>query len=375
VFHYELAVQSDANQRAVVSLLENAAAATSFDRLRGAFAYASVGGAQLAAWGIRNVSGNWEAMEKRWLISLDWGHTDPDALEFLASLPRSSVRIPNADVVLRRNLVPATCFHPKTAIFDRGRVTAPVAIVVGSANLTVSGLETGHEHAAAAIWLSGRLSRDAAAQLAAMAEQGRHADRVWRTADRLTPARLADYARRRRRIRSRNEDASGGAQSVVRNARGAARRFEIPLNVSAQIASARSMWVDITYVTPNRGVGVPGNQVDLQRGTRLFFGFSGVSVPRNTILGDVVIRYRGHVSTHHMRYGNNQMDKLNLPIPGAGGPPGYSQETLIFEKRPDGSFDLRLGSPTQVRQCKAASRREGTLFTMQGGRQWGVSSN
>lgn len=375
MFSYELAVQSDANPEAVRGLLERVADAATFARLRAAFAYASVGGAQLAAWTIAGVSDDWDAMEKRWLISFDWGHTDPDALEFLASLPRSNVRVPYADDVLRRNLIPAICFHPKTAIFDRGRTIAPpISILVGSANLTVSGLETGHEHAAAAIWLSGRLSRDAAAQLAAMAEQGRHADRVWRAATPITSSILDQYRRRRRRVRSANEDASARAQSVIRNARGAARRFELPLDVSAQVASAGSLWVEIRYVVENRGRGVPGNQIDLQRGTRVFFGFSARSVPRNTLLGDVVIRHRGHVSTHHMRFGNNYMDKLNLPIPGAGGPADYRNTTLLFERRPDGTYELHLGSAGQIRTWKARSRRQGTLFAMQGGREWGVFS-
>jgi HKD family nuclease len=203
VFTYELAVQSDANLKAVRGLLQRAAGAAAFERLRAAFAYASVGGVQLAAWAIADVSSDWEALDKRWLISFDWGHTDPDALEFLATLPRSQVRVPDAREVLRRNLVPAICFHPKTAIFDRGQTSVPpIAILVGSANLTVSGLETGHEHAAAAVWTSGRLSRDAAAHLAAMQEQGRHADRVWRAATPVTASILDQYRRKWRRARS-----------------------------------------------------------------------------------------------------------------------------------------------------------------------------
>ncbi len=376
MFRYDFAVQSDTNQRAVVDLLEKAAASSSFSHLHAAFAYASVGGAQLAAWTIADVSAGWRSMEKRWVISIDWGHTDPDALDYLASLPKSRVRVPYAADVLRRNLIPARCFHPKTAIFHRGQVNAPpTAIVVGSANLTVSGLETGHEHVTAAMWPSGRLSRDAAAQLQALQLQAQHVDRVWRAASPLSAAMIAQYRQKRRRRQVANEDASGQAQDVIKDARGPARRFDLPLNVSAQVASAKALWIEVRYVVPNRGAGVPGNQIDLQRGMRVFFGFSALVVPRNTMLGDVIINHRGHISTHHMRFGNNYMDKLNLPIPGAGGPPAYSNTTLLFERQPDGSFRLQVGSAAQVKAWKAASRRQGTSFTMQGGgRQWGVFS-
>ena len=373
MFEYKLAVQSEASQKAVRQLLGTAAGAASFARLRAAYAYATAGGAQLAAWTIATVSGDWEAMDKRWLISIDWGHTDPVALEFLASLPRSAVRVPYADEVLRRNLVPAVCFHPKTAIFDCGRIDKPpTSLVVGSANLTVSGLETGHEHAAAAIWLSGRLSRDAATQLSLMQQQAKHMEQVWRNATPVTAAVIDQYRRKWRRRQVSSEDGSAAAQSVIGDARGARRRFELPLTTSAEVARANALWIEVQYVVENLGRGMPGNQIDMQRGSRVFFGFSAQAVPRNTQFGDVRIDHRGHVSTHHMRFANNYMDRLNLPIPGAGGPPTYRDSMLLFTRRPNGAFNLEVGSASQIRAWKTRSRRQGTLFAMRGGRQWGV---
>jgi hypothetical protein len=73
-----------------------------------------------------------------------------------------------------------------------------------------------------------------------------------------------------------------------------------------------------------------------------------------------------------MRFGNNYMDKLDLPIPGIDGPPSYEDSVLRFEREPDGAFRLSLGTPSEVRRWKRSSERAGTLLTMRGGRQWGV---
>src|SRR6266511_2563099 len=102
MFEYFLAVQSPRTEGAILDAFRRAAAAIRFDRVRAAFAYASVGGAQLLHWTLSEEDVDWEGARKRWLISLDWGHTDPAALEFLSSLEGSEVRIPLAEEVLAR---------------------------------------------------------------------------------------------------------------------------------------------------------------------------------------------------------------------------------------------------------------------------------
>ena len=51
----------------------------------------------------------------------------------------------------------------------------------------------------------------------------------------------------------------------------------------------------------------------------------------------------------HDVFGNNYMDKLNLPIPGDEGPDRYEGTTLLFERRSDGSFEMTVGSSAEVR--------------------------
>jgi hypothetical protein len=55
-----------------------------------------------------------------------------------------------------------------------------------------------------------------------------------------------------------------------------------------------------------------------------------------------------------MRFGNNHMDKLNLPIPGELGPPTYENQTLLFERTGD-IFDLCIGSPQEIIEWKRLS--------------------
>src|SRR5207245_1031830 len=113
---------------------------------------------------------------------------------------------------------------------------------------------------------------------------------------------LRRYSDRRRRRAPQSEDNSREAREFER------RYTEMTFDRTVALASADYFWVDVAYVVENRGRGRPGNQIDLARGSRVFFGFSGEKVPRNTLLGDAVIRYGTHISTTHMRYGNNQMD-------------------------------------------------------------------
>ncbi len=195
MFSYNVALQGAGREGAVIGAIANAAGTADYDRLRAAYAYASAGGAVLFVKALRESLPAWEAARKSWLISLDWGHTQPEALEYLASLPFSEVRVPNAPQVLASGLTPRTCFHPKTILLDQTRHpnSPPAALAVGSANLTVSGLRVADEHVSIATWTDGRLSAAGRAELLAMRSQAVLLDATWRRASRLTTALVSDY--------------------------------------------------------------------------------------------------------------------------------------------------------------------------------------
>ncbi len=85
-----------------------------YDEFHAAVAYASVSGCKTLFDALEKTPGDWKASRKRWLISIDFGRTEPEALDRLASVGGSEVRIPNGVVVSRiRRFFPPFVFHPK----------------------------------------------------------------------------------------------------------------------------------------------------------------------------------------------------------------------------------------------------------------------
>lgn len=142
-------------------------------------------------------------------------------------------------------------------------------------------------------------------------------------------------------------------------------------------ARADALWVEIDRLYENRGPGVPGNQLDLPRGSRVFFGFTDRDVPRNTIFGEVMIQFRGKREVgRNMRFGNNSMDKLNLPVPGTDGPATYDGSFLLFSRQAADAarrqrFYLEQGDHKDLSRWRARAARE-EVIAMSGGREMGV---
>ena len=90
VFEYAIALQGSGYPGAVLEALGAGAAKGPYDQLRAAYAYATAGGAVLLVKELQRTIADWDAAEKRWLISLDWGHTEPEALLYLVAAPTLS---------------------------------------------------------------------------------------------------------------------------------------------------------------------------------------------------------------------------------------------------------------------------------------------
>src|SRR5438270_8473441 len=78
-----------------VSLLETGRATCAFSHLDVAVAYATIPGVKR----LLPVVGDLKA---RWLVGIDWCRSDPTALDRLAAVAGSSVRVPNGAVVIER---------------------------------------------------------------------------------------------------------------------------------------------------------------------------------------------------------------------------------------------------------------------------------
>src|SRR5205823_2120716 len=108
-----------------------------------AVAYATLGGVKAFERRMEQGLGDrWRAMQKRWLVGIDWCRSDPPALRRLSAIQNSAVKIPSGRTLVASACMPRDTFHPKLFMFDGPRLTS---VVCGSGNLSVNGLTRGCE--------------------------------------------------------------------------------------------------------------------------------------------------------------------------------------------------------------------------------------
>lgn len=339
-----------------------------FDRMRAAVAYASAIGCEDLSAVLSKASFAWETAEKKWLLSIDFGHTDPRAIRYLKSLPKSQVRIHDGNNVLRRRLVPAAAFHPKTFVFDRagGSGPRPLGFVLGSANLTSGGLDTNIEHVVG-MRFSSTIGKDEKLLFGPVSSFEEWWDLAWLTADPATTAFLKKYQTLRKRYRPR-----------VRDRRGPAPRRKLPASVNqmrsfARWGNARCFWIETGNMYENNK---RGNQLDARRGTRVYFGFPYRPVRPQTTLGKVKMKYgkRPVQTDRSIAFGKNSMDKVHLPVPGTYGPSQYDHSVIHFKRVGPREFAVSLGNSRSAATWRRKSKQQGLLNRLGGGRRFGFYS-
>lgn len=350
----------------IINAIADLSGTSRFTRVRAAVAYATLPGCRSVVERFVARMTGWADIEKRWLLSIDFGRTEPQAIEYLTALPNSEVRISDANRLIERRLVPFRCFHPKTFIFDRPGQIAFFSAFIGSANLTGSGMFSGVEHATAMSWVSPlageRRSLVRAIRAFLWWEQ------AWESATPVSAELLRSYrAVRPARPRFPREDSS---ETIRRFTRQVPREVHIDSGLAWE--AARFLWIETAELYKNRGPDRAGNQLDLRRGTRVFFGFPPDTVGRNTVLGSVAIQYDAMRPVNRsVRFGDNSMDKVNLPIPDQDGPDSYDHSALRFERIGAGQFRLIRGTPAQLADWRRRSSAQGMFYELAGGRAFG----
>ena len=157
----------------------------------------------------------------------------------------------------------------------------------------------------------------------------------------------------------------------------ASRRGRFRAEDLIRLRSAQHLWIEAGNVTQNRGRELPGNQIMMRAMTRVFFGVEARDVPTDTHLLELAIRYQGHISWDRtLRYSNNSMDVLTVPVPGSPtGPSSYDNQTLVFSKTShNGAFiyELTIASAAEKARLVRHSKRVNGHFSMSSGRQFGV---
>ena len=348
------------------------AAIGGYSQFRAGVAYATLNGCSILVNDLKHIS-VWQKSYKRWLISIDYGRTEPEALKYLAKIAYADVRIPSGlKVVGTGGFLPSRPFHPKAyAVDDVANGDKSVfGVFLGSGNLTASGLLTGSECGALSYW-----SEPNAAEKKTILQAYKEMswfDVVWESADpvsKVIGAYEKAWKKSKPPIVEEDEDVVDlyvGAQNHV-----------VEGEFAVTLASAKSFWIEVKELYKNRGQNEAGNQVDTPRGTRVFFGFPPTAVPRDTVLGQVVLQNKGFEPVEcSVRFANNQMDKVNLPVPGSDGPDTYDSSILLFQRsgvtsKGASKFSLLVGDKSHLKQWKAQSLSE-TERTMQSGRRYGV---
>lgn len=342
-----------------------------FKEVASAVAYANPAGTK-ALVGAVSAASSWKGSSKRWLVSIDFGISDPRALEILAKLPKSEVRIPDGLEVLARKLWPRRAFHPKCYVF--GNLVGSgsnFGCLIGSANLTGGGLAHGTEISVGQIW-RGPLTSASKKSLAEARDTLGWFEAAWARADPLSTV-LSDYKKLKPIAKTRTlEDKTEAGELYEPPTTG-----EVEGDLAVQLANAKALWVEVDTLYKNLGPTKPGNQLDLPRGTRVFFGFPSPTVSVNTVLGYIELQAEGHSAFRKsVRFGNNSMDKVNLPVPDSEGPATYDHKILMFERQPPSAtgvsrFTVRLGNKNDLKKWKAAATTPVDL-TMSSGRNYGL---
>ena len=299
----------------------------------------------------------WDQVSKRWLVGIDFCRSDPTALEGLDGQRRSNVRIYDGLFVVGRDrCIPRVSFHPKLYAFRHRRKEA---VVAGSGNLSRTGLCVGVEAGLSVCEFPGKDSRFLHGWF----------NRQWGLATPLADIAV-EYSDRFQSLENRTHPAPTEDDAAPESA---GARGQLTPGQLRKLKVCRHLWIQAGNLHFNRGPGRPGNQLMLKRNTRVFFGFPARDLGPDTALGHVAIEFAGNVRHDcSLRFSNNSMDVLTLPVPGADGPAAYSRETICFERIGVRRFRLVLGAPRDLTRWKRRSEGIDGYFRMSRGREWGV---
>ncbi len=347
------------------SLLTDGAAQGGFSHFDAGVAYSTLQGVRALE---ESLGAFWDNWEKRWLVGIDWCRSEPLALKGLSVISHSRVRVHDGiSLANTPGCVPSVPFHPKTYIL---RAASQFAIVNGSGNLSASGLKRGHE-VGSLVFVDGSEGQAETAMRETCRTVTRWFNGMWRRASPLTDDLLSAYARRFDASRDRPTPTDDDVITLTQLGRGRGLKAEDLV----QLRMAENLWIEAGRLHKNLGPNRAGNQLMMTPMTRVFFGFPPRDLEPDTLVGHVFVQFEGERVERSLRFSNNSMDVLNLPIPGQEGPEAYDDQILLFTKTADvagGELVLRLGKAIDRREWRRRSENHGTSYAMTSGRRWGV---
>jgi hypothetical protein len=299
------------------------------EQVRWAVAYSTRRGCERLVERISTRMGKspWEKSKKHFVTSLDFGLTEPAALEFLSSLPDSKVRIANPEVVNKPGLMPGKAYHPKLYLFDSAAATG---YVIGSANLTSSALITNTEVVA--------VGKE-------VPRKGRWND-IWAEllldTTPLTTALLRDYRQKWVRPKRRAVEPDPKPKPPTIRPSDKPVFWEAITTGGIDPMAFNHLWVEAGSMSS----GGSHNQLELPRGAHRFFGFPATTYPEaHVTIGNPVLtlrnrRWNDRPLTWHGAKKMNKMERINLPTLAQGGF-DYKNTAVLF-RRHAGGFEINV---------------------------------
>lgn len=308
----------------------------------GLYAYATQSGAVL--FDLELGTEFWDGTVSKWVFGIDYGRTQPQALQMIASKKNTEVRIyDGAWVVNQSGFLPRRDFHAKMAVLIN-QDNELSGMVVGSGNFSSNGL---------------RKSIEAGASICTHNKNDFHislnsthtiADLIWKDATPLEE--ILDKYEKSWSASFRRQVPEGQPEKE-------------PDHGKNDI-----FWIEAGYVTKNRGADKPGNQIDFPRGMAKYFGFNPPDDQKaNSVIGEISFETpTGELVSKNLRLGNNMMEKVTLPIPEQFGFDIYDGKILVFQPT-DGRFLMRALEADDFET--AFGDRLAKVRTMASGRRYG----
>ncbi len=336
-----LVLQGPWRPTAVLTELE-AMASHRLDELRVAVAYTTLGGCEelMPRIEARVGASRWSELPKTVVTSTDFGLTEPRALEYLRDSHGVDVRLSE---------IPSS-FHPKLYAFGSGD---EFDLFVGSANLTRAALTSNAEAGViTSLKRGGRSGFDADWKELLAASAG------------LTAAKLADYARRRKRKPPPIPPETRIVGVEKKPAKGMQPLFAAIDAGAIEPRALEAFWVEAGSMSSSGS----HSQLELPRGAHRFFGMSfGEYDDDHHTLGHPQLLLAGRALTDRPLtwHGNNRMERINLPTSAQGGPTSYRGTAILFT-RVRGGYRLTVAAweSKVAASWRAASRAAGQEYRL-----------
>lgn len=341
----ELVLQSPSRPTTVLYALQSMAVPDT-PSLRVAVAYTTYKGSRTFVDLLSGLLPAWDQIPKFLITSLDFGHTDPSALEFFQNIPNAEVRITSSNFREGEiQMMPRESnFHPKIYLFGAG--VESVALV-GSPNLSERAMS-------------------ASTEAAVIVQPAHDLEEYWQElvsdSQILTPEMLQAYKEARQRRRAIEPDPPVEPISPRVPADDLRALFDAIADNELDPSAFECFWIEAGSMSS----GGSHNQLELPRGANNFFGFAFSDYDDDHhVVGNPTLLTPGRSPWTDRKltwHGNNRMERINLPTEAQSGL-NYANTAILF-RRSAGGFALQVApwDSNVAESWRNASEEDGATY-------------